>query len=334
VFRRNYIEVDILLDWLREENRPVRGVYLEMIDHILSSPEGFKPLIDAGVFSAQNPVPLTDPDTDNSSRQINRICRECATEIFFHELYGWWARERALVAKLADVEGEGEGESTGERRSGLPRWVRVRKDCVDGPLCVKQDDMAHAKEFNHVIAVVVDPPATATEPVQDAGVHDAPQPLPQNASIVLEPVVMAGATVILEPPQVQARPEEQPLAPQDTIMHAIDVAAASQLPLTAPIQLPPISSFEFPMPRSTLSVTSHSHSHILVTDPSSGAPFALPHPHQSTGFDTPDVFMDEFSGSAGSPPLSPFTFHQPSFVSPPPPSDGGSSPFPSAQTVA
>ncbi|KDQ21009.1 hypothetical protein BOTBODRAFT_27022 [Botryobasidium botryosum FD-172 SS1] len=333
VFRRNYIEVDILLDWLREEGRPARGVYLEIVDHILSSPTGFQPLIDEGIFSAQAPIPPADPEADNPARPISRICRECATEIFFHELYDWWARERALIVKVANAEIEGESDSAGERRESLPRWVRTRRDCENGRTCGMQHDMAHAKEFNHIIQAV--PPPPAVDQAQSSSGEATSQQLPQNADIVLQPTAEAQTTLVPEPETSQALPRVLPFGTQDAVMHAAsNDVAASHLPPSAQIQLPPISTFEFPMPRSALPIPPHPH--ILVTDPASDAPFALAHPHQTAGFDATDVFMDDFPGSVGTPPLSPFTFHQPSFVSPPPQSDGGSSPFPSssAQTVA
>lgn len=178
----------------------------------------------------------------------------------------------------------------------------------------------------------VSPPPAADQAQSSSG-EATSQQLPQNADIVPQPTAEAQTTLV--PETSQALPRVLPFGTQDAIMHAVgDDVAASHLPPSAQIQLPPISTFEFPMPRSTLPIPPHPH--ILVTDPVSGAPFALPHPHQTAGFDATDVFMDDFPGSVGSPPLSPFAFHQPSFVSPPPQSDGGSSPFPSssAQTVA
>lgn len=40
------------------------------------------------------------PNNAGSTTNVNRICRDCAFELFLHELYPWWCRERARVLTL------------------------------------------------------------------------------------------------------------------------------------------------------------------------------------------------------------------------------------------
>lgn len=55
--------------------------------------------------SASSQPPASSGDnaiTNNVSAEsrVSRVCRDCAFEIFLHELYPWWARERARVLAL------------------------------------------------------------------------------------------------------------------------------------------------------------------------------------------------------------------------------------------
>lgn len=45
-------------------------------------------------FSGHN---ATAGTSSQSQPGVSRVCRDCAFEIFLHELYPWWARERARV---------------------------------------------------------------------------------------------------------------------------------------------------------------------------------------------------------------------------------------------
>ena len=100
---------------------------------------------------------------------VSRICRDCAFEIFLHELYPWWSRERKRVLDLADsashqtaahllgtipFDDDGdESDDGGFAEEGgrhprsnvptarLPSWVGTRKDCEEGRHCTRQTDI-------------------------------------------------------------------------------------------------------------------------------------------------------------------------------------------------
>ncbi|KAF9519712.1 hypothetical protein BS47DRAFT_1082271 [Hydnum rufescens UP504] len=64
-FDFNEVEIEILLDWLREGRQgSIRAVYQEMVDHIRNSGEGFQPMIAAGLFVSDhnniNPLPESE----------------------------------------------------------------------------------------------------------------------------------------------------------------------------------------------------------------------------------------------------------------------------------
>ncbi|KAF9519711.1 hypothetical protein BS47DRAFT_1082282 [Hydnum rufescens UP504] len=142
----------------------------------------------SGVVDAPQSIHILDsrgnpgPTTASSSAAppvVSRICRDCAFEIFLHELYPWWSRERKRVLDLVDsapqqpgplvsgtipYDDDGdESDDGGFAEEGgrhpqpnvssarLPSWVSTRKDCEEGRQCTRQTDIVHAKEFNHII---------------------------------------------------------------------------------------------------------------------------------------------------------------------------------------
>ncbi|KAL0961296.1 hypothetical protein HGRIS_006255 [Hohenbuehelia grisea] len=138
-FDENTVEVDIMLDYMTAQGLTPRHVYREIITHIQSQPDGFKPLIEMELFMdihGTGVVQDTDPDAPK-----NLICRLCAREVLLWGIGDWWVRER--------------------QKGFLEEHVMARKDCPDGAQCGHQKDPAHAKEFNHIIAP---PPSNAEEP--------------------------------------------------------------------------------------------------------------------------------------------------------------------------
>ena len=85
---------------------------------ILSTPQGFRPLIDAEVFTDSHRVAGGhEPD---STTPRNRICRICATEILLWGLRAWWILER--------------------KKGRLDEDVIKRPDCPEGRDCTRQRD--------------------------------------------------------------------------------------------------------------------------------------------------------------------------------------------------
>lgn len=103
----------------------------------------------------------------SSRPSVNRVCRDCAFEVFLHELYMWWGRERGRILGLADpstseaisipgadqsfaFDDDGDESDDGFQESGggrgaqnsvrLPAWVGTRKDCEEGRHCTRQRD--------------------------------------------------------------------------------------------------------------------------------------------------------------------------------------------------
>jgi hypothetical protein len=67
-----------------------------------------------------------------------RICRECATEVFVHDLKDWWAREMRTTLGM-------------ER---LPVWVVGRKMCESGEGCTEQENYGASRVFRLMCAVL------------------------------------------------------------------------------------------------------------------------------------------------------------------------------------
>lgn len=85
---------------------------------IMSTPQGFQPLIDAEVFVDVHRV-VGGPEPEPSAPR-NKICRICATEILLWGLRAWWVRER--------------------KKGLLDGAVLRRPDCPEGRACNRQRD--------------------------------------------------------------------------------------------------------------------------------------------------------------------------------------------------
>ncbi|EPQ54559.1 hypothetical protein GLOTRDRAFT_77157 [Gloeophyllum trabeum ATCC 11539] len=129
-FDSNTVEVDIMIDYLTAHRLTPRHIYREIVGHLQGQPRGFAPLIELELFSdVHGVVAGTDPDP---TAPRSRICRLCATEVLLWGLRDWWIRER--------------------QKGLLDESIVKRMDCPDGSGCQKQKDLAHAREFNHVMA--------------------------------------------------------------------------------------------------------------------------------------------------------------------------------------
>ncbi|KAF8339910.1 uncharacterized protein EI90DRAFT_3242825 [Cantharellus anzutake] len=54
--------------------------------------------------SSSDPNSASVSSSSSSRGSVTRICRDCAFEIFLHELYPWWARERKKAIDAAEAE--------------------------------------------------------------------------------------------------------------------------------------------------------------------------------------------------------------------------------------
>jgi E3 ubiquitin-protein ligase CHFR len=129
-FDHNTVEVDIMLDYLTAQELSPRHIYREVASHILSQPSGFRPLIELDLFVDIHSV--TAGIDENPDAPRNRICRQCATEVMLWGIKDWWIRER--------------------QKGFLEETVTRRPDCKEGASCSRQKDLAHAREYNHIIA--------------------------------------------------------------------------------------------------------------------------------------------------------------------------------------
>ncbi|KAG1872420.1 hypothetical protein DFJ58DRAFT_722359 [Suillus subalutaceus] len=129
-FDHNTVEVDIMLDYLTAQELSPRHIYREVASHILSQPNGFRPLIELDLFVDIHSV--TAGIDENPDAPRNRICRQCATEVMLWGIKDWWIRER--------------------QKGFLEETVTRRPDCKEGTSCSRQKDLAHAREYNHIIA--------------------------------------------------------------------------------------------------------------------------------------------------------------------------------------
>lgn len=129
-FDHNTVEVDIMLDYLTAQELSPRHIYREVASHIHSQPNGFRPLIELDLFVDIHSV--TAGIDENPDAPRNRICRQCATEVMLWGIKDWWIRER--------------------QKGFLEETVTRRPDCKEGASCSRQKDLAHAREYNHIIA--------------------------------------------------------------------------------------------------------------------------------------------------------------------------------------
>ncbi|KAK7469384.1 hypothetical protein VKT23_003859 [Stygiomarasmius scandens] len=160
-FNHNQIEVEYIIDYLSTQSLTPRYIYREIVTHIQQQPQQFRPLFEQDLFSESHSAYAgNDPDP---SAPRNRVCRQCATEILLWGLKDWWIRER--------------------QKGFLEEGILKRKDCPDGNSCNRQQDLAHAKEFNHIICVVKAP--EAKYPTEPAPV----EPQPENDYAVPSPTV-------------------------------------------------------------------------------------------------------------------------------------------------
>ncbi|KAJ7625401.1 hypothetical protein DFH06DRAFT_1444554 [Mycena polygramma] len=144
--------VEIMFDYLTAQRITPRHIYREIVTHIQAQPRAFLPLIELELF------PDPEPEAPRS-----RICRQCASEVLLYGLRDWFLRER--------------------QKGFLEESVLSRKDCVDGADCGRQRDLAHAKEFNHLISnpVAVGQPETEGPiPVAVAQEDDTDMPPPPS----------------------------------------------------------------------------------------------------------------------------------------------------------
>jgi E3 ubiquitin-protein ligase CHFR len=159
-FDSNTIEVEYMIDYLVTQRLTPRHIYREIVSNIQSQPRGFVPLIELELFVDVHAVASgIDPNPDAAR---NRICRLCATEVLLWGLREWWVRER--------------------QKGFLQENVLSRKDCPEGSGCGRQKDLAHAREFNHI---VVGPPEPGpdTDRIAEAAAApptDAPAEDPTN----------------------------------------------------------------------------------------------------------------------------------------------------------
>ncbi|KAG5645483.1 hypothetical protein DXG03_006028 [Asterophora parasitica] len=147
-FENNIIEAEIMFDYLTTQMITPRHIYREIVNHIQSQPRRFQPLMEMELFSDIHGVtPDTDPDPEAPRKNI---CRQCAAEVFMSGLIEWWIRER--------------------QKGFLEGHIMTKKDCQEGRECDRQTDLAHAREFNHMIArpqpqlAASAPPATEPAP--------------------------------------------------------------------------------------------------------------------------------------------------------------------------
>ncbi|PPQ81270.1 hypothetical protein CVT25_015054 [Psilocybe cyanescens] len=128
-FEGNTVEVEIMLEYLDAQSISPRHIYREIVQHIQKQPRGFATLLELELFTDVHSVaPGPEPSADSPR---TKACRLCAAEIFLWGLREWWVRER--------------------KKGFLEQSVMSRKDCPDAGRCVRQkNDLAHAKEYNHI----------------------------------------------------------------------------------------------------------------------------------------------------------------------------------------
>ncbi|KAH7885281.1 hypothetical protein F5I97DRAFT_1810715 [Phlebopus sp. FC_14] len=118
-FDNNTVEVDIMLDYLASAQITPRHIYREVVQHIQSQPNGFRPLIELDLFVDMHNVAAGIDENPSAPR--NRICRHCATEVLLWGIKEWWIRER--------------------QKGLLGEAAASRPDCPQGGSCSQQKDL-------------------------------------------------------------------------------------------------------------------------------------------------------------------------------------------------
>lgn len=198
-FNSNTVEVEIMLDYLTTQRITPRHIYIEIVNHIQAQPRAFLPLIQQELFVDIHALPAgTDPDPEAPR---NRICRQCAAEVFLYGLRDWFLRER--------------------QKGFLEESVLSRKNCVNGAECGQQSDFEHAREFNHMVPYAASPQpdadgenAAAREEAGIPGlVPNSPLPTPDRTdeATTSMPIVSSEAPAV-DVPVVQ-EPSDEPMQP-------------------------------------------------------------------------------------------------------------------------
>ncbi|KAH7928463.1 hypothetical protein BV22DRAFT_210084 [Leucogyrophana mollusca] len=123
-FDSNIVEVEIMLDYLSTQQLNPKHIYREVVSHIQSLNNNFKPLFDQDLFVDIHSV--AGGVDENPEAPRSRICRLCASEVLLWGLRGWWIRER--------------------QKGFLDEAIANRPDCPDGRSCTRQKDLGHTKE--------------------------------------------------------------------------------------------------------------------------------------------------------------------------------------------
>ncbi|KAG8873476.1 hypothetical protein FRB97_006725 [Tulasnella sp. 331] len=71
-FLGNATEVEVLFDWLRDDGRGPRGMLLDMIEKIRSTPDGFQTLIEQGVFIRNDEDGMRTPPSPMANVNANQ----------------------------------------------------------------------------------------------------------------------------------------------------------------------------------------------------------------------------------------------------------------------
>ncbi|CAE7195726.1 unnamed protein product [Rhizoctonia solani] len=100
IFNSNSIEVEILFDYLREAEITPNMIYLDIIDHIQATPEGFEPMITRDAFRGSHPVDMRVSDAQYTAARS----REQLPSVLF--------------AEFTDEE-DSDDEREDERRTGV-----------------------------------------------------------------------------------------------------------------------------------------------------------------------------------------------------------------------
>ncbi|KEP53223.1 putative RING finger protein [Rhizoctonia solani 123E] len=105
IFNNNSIEVEILFDYLREAEITPNMIYLDIIDHIQATPEGFESMIARDAFRGSHPVDMRVSDTQYMAARS----REQLSSVIFTEF---------TDEEDSDDEREDERRRTGVSASG------------------------------------------------------------------------------------------------------------------------------------------------------------------------------------------------------------------------
>ncbi|KAG8822980.1 hypothetical protein FRC18_010855 [Serendipita sp. 400] len=238
-FNINAVEFDYMLDYLREHDITPENIYSEIVETILTTNDGWRPLLDRGLFPAvtENPVPASDPPADPPRENANVTEEPTASSTA-------QSPETAVEPPAQEPSGGGERVEPvdQEMRDRDQPAINVPEEGVPPATMVVEPTTTVAVEPTPTVA----PEPTTMEPEPTATMAVEPAPTTETAS----PPTNQGVDNTRTPGSADTVAAEAPDLPEGNIASSTSAHNSTQQPPT-PIIVPeplPTPNIEHPEP--------------------------------------------------------------------------------------